>query len=119
MNGHQRSFYIVGMALSPEFIYSIGPGSLLPDDLRFGVIWMSREVIEAAYDLDESFNTVALKLLYNAPAAPVLQQIDNILEPYGGVSAITRKDQLSNWFVMNEIEQQKTMATSVKTAAAS
>ncbi len=111
MNGHQRSFYIVGMALSPEFIYSIGPGSLLPDDLRFGVIWMSREVIEAAYDLDESFNTVALKLLYNAPAAPVLQQIDNILEPYGGVSAITRKDQLSNWFVMNEIAQQETMAT--------
>ena len=111
MNGHRRSFFVVGMALSPEFIYSIGPGSLLPDDKRFGVMWMSSKVIEAAYDLDESFNNVAIKALFNAPLEPILQQIDSMLKPYGGVSAITRKDQISNWFVMNEIAQQESMAT--------
>jgi putative ABC transport system permease protein len=74
-------------------------------------MWMSREVLEAAYDLDESFNSIAIKLRYNASVEPVLQGIDKMLEPYGGVSAITRKDQISNWFIMNEIAQQKSMAT--------
>ena len=29
-------------ALSPEFIYAIGPGDSMPDDRRFGVVWMPR-----------------------------------------------------------------------------
>ncbi|MCU7866110.1 MAG: ABC transporter permease [Candidatus Thiodiazotropha sp. (ex Lucinoma borealis)] len=37
MNGNQRTLTVVGIALSPEFIYAIGPGALIPDDLRFGV----------------------------------------------------------------------------------
>lgn len=111
MNGYKREIRVVGLALSPEFIYSIGPGALMPDDKRFGVLWMSHDVLEAAYDLEESFNSIVLKLTYKAPTEPVLNEIDRLLEPYGGISAITRKDQISNWFVMNEIAQQKTMGT--------
>jgi putative ABC transport system permease protein len=111
MNGKKRRFHIVAIALSPEFIYSIGPGALMPDDKRFGVMWMSRDVLAAAYDLEESFNYISLTLRHNAASAPVLSRLDVLLEPYGGVSAITRKDQISNWFISNEIAQQKTMAT--------
>ncbi len=111
LNGKKRDFRIVGLALSPEFIYSIGPGALMPEDLRFGVMWASEEVLEAAFDLDQAFNSVALKLMKNASVEQVLDQVDRILQPYGGISAIPREDQISNWFVMNEIAQQKTMAT--------
>ena len=111
MDGNKRQFHVVGYALSPEFIYSIGPGALMPDDKRFGVMWLSREVMEAAFDLDASFNSVALKLMHNASLPAVLAEVDIRLKGYGGISAIGRKDQISNWFVMNEIEQQKTMAT--------
>ncbi|WP_100642653.1 ABC transporter permease [Alteromonas facilis] len=111
LNGTKRSFRVVGYALSPEFIYSIGPGSLMPDDKRFGVMWLNREALEAAFDLENAFNAVAIKLMLNARLSEVLTAVDNILAPYGGVSAISRDDQLSNWFVMNEIEQQRTMAT--------
>jgi len=115
MNDNKRRFYIVGIALSPEFIYSIGPGALMPDDKRFGIMWMGRDVLAAAYDLKGSFNNITLTLSHNAASAPVLNRLDVILEQYGGVSAITRKDQISNWFVMNEIAQQKTMATILPT----
>ncbi len=111
MNGSKREFTIVGIALSPEFIYSIGPGSLVPDNQRFGVIWMGRKALESAYDLEDAFNDVTLSLSYNAQLEPVLNKLDQLLEPYGGVSAIDREDQISNWFVMNEIEQQKSMGT--------
>ena len=36
INGHKRRLDVVGVALSPEYVYSIGPGALMPDDQRFG-----------------------------------------------------------------------------------
>ncbi len=32
LNGRKRDLRIVGIALSPEYIYAIGPGDLMPDD---------------------------------------------------------------------------------------
>jgi putative ABC transport system permease protein len=40
INGRWRELTIVGIALSPEYVYAIGPGALMPDDRRFGVLWM-------------------------------------------------------------------------------
>ncbi|MEO0369808.1 MAG: ABC transporter permease, partial [Pseudomonadota bacterium] len=45
MQGIKRRFTVVGIALSPEFIYSLPPGGLLPDAKRFGVIWVSHQVM--------------------------------------------------------------------------
>lgn len=115
LNGRKRKLTIVGLALSPEFIYAISPGGLLPDDKRFGVIWASDELLAAAYDLKEAFNDVVLSLRRDAQPKQVLQELDNLLAPYGGTSAILRKDQISNWFVMNEIAQQRTMANILPT----
>jgi putative ABC transport system permease protein len=37
LNGRLRHLTIVGVALSPEYVYSIRPGELIPDDRRFGI----------------------------------------------------------------------------------
>ncbi|MDH3362284.1 MAG: ABC transporter permease [Gammaproteobacteria bacterium] len=110
INGHRRELRIVGTALSPEFVYALGPGALMPDDRRFGIVWMGHQALAAAYDLKGAFNNVSLVLERNTNAAQVIQQLDRVLERYGGVGAVARKDQLSNWFVMNEMEQLKTMS---------
>lgn len=115
LNGNKRTVRIKAIALSPEFIYSLGPGMLLPDDQRFAVMWMGREALAAAFDLEASFNDLAITVQHHAKMNPILDQLDALLAPYGGVSAIERKDQISNWFVMNEIEQQKSMATILPT----
>lgn len=110
LNGQRRNLTVVGTALSPEFIYSLGPGALMPDDRRFGVIWMGREALAAAFDLEGSFNSVSLRLQRGTSAEAIIPQLDQLLQPYGGVGAIARADQLSNWFVTNEIAQLGTMA---------
>jgi len=115
MNGRLRELDIVGIALSPEFVYAMAPGSLMPDDKRFGILWMGREALEAAYDLDGAFNDVALTLQHGTSPTPVIAALDNILDRYGGIGAIARADQLSNWFLMNEIDQQRTMSTILPT----
>ncbi len=110
LNGHQRRLRVTGIALSPEFIYNLGPGALLPDELRFGVIWMSRSALAAAFDLEGAFNEISLTLLPGVKAEQVTQPLDDLLDDYGGNGAMARADQISNWFVMNEIKQQATMS---------
>lgn len=111
INGRRRALTVVGTALSPEYVYALGPGALMPDDRRFGLVWMEQDALEAAYDLQGAFNDLSVALLRGADTDAVVNAIDRLLAPYGAFRAIARADQLSNWFVMNEIEQLKTMST--------
>lgn len=110
LNGTWRELTIVGIALSPEYVYAIGPGALMPDDLRFGVLWLDEEELRAAFDLTGAFNDVSIALLRGANPATVIEGLDRILDRYGGVGAYERADQISNWFVMNEIAQLRTLS---------
>ena len=103
MNGARRSFDIVGLARSPEFLYTTAPDELVPDDARFGVIWMGRPGLAAAYDMAGAFNEVLIGLSRGASEDAVLAAVDRLLAPYGGSGAYGLADQLSNRFVSEEI----------------
>jgi putative ABC transport system permease protein len=107
INGRQKKLRIVGIGLSPEFIYEIKPGGMLPDNQHFGVFWMNHEALSTAYNLVGAFNDVAISLMRGANVAEVLFRLDELLEPYGGLGAYARKDQPSHMFVDNEIEQNR------------
>lgn len=72
------------MALSPEYVYAIGPGDLVPDDRRFGVVRMSCKALAGAFDLDGAFNSVSLTLGPGARESEVIRRLDDLLAPYGG-----------------------------------
>ena len=105
LNGKQRELKVVGVALSPEFIYALGPGDLMPDDRRFAVLWMSEKALAGLFDLDGAFNAVTLALLPGASEPEVLRQLDALLARYGGIGAYARKDQLSHAFLDAELRQ--------------
>ena len=88
----------------------MGPGALMPDDLRYGVLWMGRETLQAAYDLEGAFNEVSASLLRGADPERVVDEMDRLLDRYGSHGAYVRADQASNWFLSNEIDQLATMA---------
>ena len=115
INGRWRELTVVGIALSPEYVYAIGPGALMPDDQRFGVLWMGQEALQAAFDLDGAFNDVSLALQRGTDPEAVVDRVDALLGRYGGVGAFARDDQLSNWFLMNEIVQLRTLSTILPT----
>ena len=110
INERKRRLRIVGIVLSPEYIYSIAPGEIMPDDRRFGVLWMGRKALAAAFDMDGAFNDVSLALLPYASDAEVIDRLDQLLEPFGGVGAVARRDQVSNWYLENEMHQLQQMA---------
>jgi putative ABC transport system permease protein len=108
LNGRLRHLTIVGVALSPEYIYSIRPGEMVPDDKRYAVFWMDEQALAAAFDMEGGFNDVVLALAPGASADEVVSRVDRILEPYGGLGAVPRALQLSHWMVTNEMAQLQT-----------
>jgi putative ABC transport system permease protein len=105
MNGHRRQLKIVGVVLSPEYVYSIAPGALMPDGKRYGLFWMSQRSLEAAVNMKGAFNDIAIKVQRNANIEDIKEQLDNILKPYGGLIAYARDEQISNFFLENELKQ--------------
>lgn len=106
----RRDLRIVGTAMSPEFVYVLSPFALIPDKKRYGILWMGREALEAAYDFDGAFNDLTLTTLRGADTRGVVHALDTLLSPYGGLGAYDREDHISSWFVMNELEQNRATA---------
>lgn len=109
MNGQERNLVITGVALSPEFIYALGPGQMMPDPSRFGVVWVPRTSLEAAYDLEGAFSNVVLKLAPGADPDRVVEALNRLTARYGGVGATARKDQISHAFLDAELKQLSAM----------
>lgn len=105
LNGRKRALTLVGIALSPEHIYAIGPGDLMPDHRRFAVMWMSEQALEAAFGLDGAFNSITLKLATGAREAEAIERLDEMLAQYGGTGAYGRTDQISHAFLDAELMQ--------------
>ena len=109
VNGKRRQLRIVGTALSPEFIFAGMAG--MPDMRGFGVFWVDREVLAAAYDMQGAFNRVAIKLAPQASEPAALDALSRLLAPYGGRDAHGRADQTSHAMLDSEIQQQRVMGT--------
>ncbi|HUG52715.1 MAG TPA: ABC transporter permease [Vicinamibacteria bacterium] len=105
INGRRRALRIAGVALSPEYIYVLPPGELIPDDRRLGIIWMERRALGSAFDMEGGFNDVALSLMAGTDPAAVIHALDRLLAPYGGRGAIPRQLQVSHWTIDNELAQ--------------
>lgn len=110
--GRWQRLRIVGLALSPEYIYEIrGVGDIFPDNRRFGVMWMGYDQLAAAFDLKGGFNDVTLTLAPGASQPATLARLDRLLARYGGFGAYGREDHVSHRFVTDEITE--TQVTSV------
>ncbi|MEZ6243597.1 MAG: FtsX-like permease family protein [Phycisphaerales bacterium] len=110
LNGRLESLHIVGIALSPEFIYLIPPGGILPEDARYAIFWMDRDEIETAFDMEGAFNDVVLRLSPGADEQEVIDRLDDLTARYAGLGAYPRADQASHEFVANEIRELRGMA---------
>jgi putative ABC transport system permease protein len=109
INGKRRMLLIVGIALSPEFVFAGLMGS--PDQRGFGVFWLPRDTLAAAYDMDGAFNRVAVKLAPGASERAVVDGVSAQLSRYGGREAHGREDQPSNAMLAAEIKSQRVIGT--------
>ena len=111
INGRQRTLVVVGVALSPEFIFAGLWG--MPDTRGFGIFWVDREVLASAFDMRGAFNRVAVKLAPGASERQVVDGVSRRLSAFGGRQAHGREDQTSHAMLDNEIEEQRVLGTAL------
>ncbi|BCH25042.1 ABC transporter permease [Mesorhizobium sp. L-8-3] len=110
LNGRKRELIIVGIALSPEYVYAVGPGDRMPDERRFAIVWMPEKALATAYDLDGAFSSVSLKLLREASERDVIKRLDALLDRYGGQAAYGRRDQTSHAYLDHGLDMLRNMS---------
>jgi putative ABC transport system permease protein len=117
INGQMRQLVIVGVAISPEYMYPLAPGSIFPDHETFGLVWMGREALAAESDMEGAFNEVALQMHTgfqeegDVREEAVIDALDRILEPYGGLGGYGRSVQISHQFLEGELTQNRNTGT--------
>jgi putative ABC transport system permease protein len=109
--GRRRTLEIVGIAGSPEFVFAVAPGEILPEPRRFGVLWIGREALGRAFDLDGAFNDVVFRLARDADPRAVTAAVDAILARHGGRGAYGRDRMISAQFLEDELTSLRTMAS--------
>ena len=107
--GRTQWFRIVGLAVSPEYVYQIKPGAMFPDYERYAIVWTSRRALEAALDMSGAFNQLTVRLTPGANEKDALAAIDRLLVKSGGRGAHGRMEQLSYRFLYEEFRQLGTM----------
>lgn len=95
MHGARATLRIVGIGLSPEFVFETRPGETVPDNRRYGIFWMSEWALAEAFALGGAFNSVVLTLAPGTDPGPVKKDLDRILAPYGALVAFDRSEHVS------------------------
>ncbi|WP_284618851.1 ABC transporter permease [Aquabacterium humicola] len=109
INGRLRTLRVSGHALSPEFVFAGLWG--MPDMRGYGVFWLDRRVLAAAYDMQGAFNRVAVRLAPAADAQATIDALSRLLAPYGGRDVHGRAEQPSHQMLDNEIKEQRVIGT--------
>lgn len=106
LNNRRQELFIVGTAMSSEFVYLVGPGSLAPDPENFGVLYLKQRFAEEVFDFDGASNQVVGTMIPSAREhpQPVLDRIEAHLASYGVFSTTPRKHQASNRYLSEELE---------------
>lgn len=109
LNGKRERVHLVGTAASPEYVFASQGGA--PDDQSFGIWWIDSTRMTQAFDMQGAFNQLSLRLDAGQTVAPVLAQVDPLLEPYGAFGATGRDKQLSAKIVTDELASLRVMGT--------
>jgi len=106
LNNRRQQVVVVGTAISSEFVFALGPGAIMPDPDQFGIFYVKHHWAEEVFDMEGAANQVVGRL-----AAPVRQQsgfvlseLEQMLEPFGALTATALKDQSSNLILSAEIK---------------
>ncbi|MGC4005728.1 MAG: ABC transporter permease [Pirellulales bacterium] len=105
LNDSREELFVVGTAVSSEFVYLVSPGAIIPDPERFGVFYIKQTYAEEVFDMDGAANQLLGRLspeLRERPE-PLLDEIERRLATFGVLQKTPLKDQPSNRYLSDEI----------------
>lgn len=109
--GRKKTLTVTGTAASPEFIYAIRDAAgLLEDPSSFGAAMLPQRQLQQLLQMKGSINQVLVRFTPGADRERAVEDIKDILKPYGNLAGYPQKDQLSEAILRMELEQLKAFA---------
>lgn len=105
LNNRRQELFVVGTAISSEFVYLIGPGSIAPDPENYGVLYVKQTFAEEVLDFDGACNQVVGLLTPDVREHPqrVLDEMERMLDEFGVFSTTPRALHLPHMALRDEI----------------
>jgi len=106
LNNRRQELFIVGTAISSEFVYMLGPGAITPDPEHFGVFYLKQSYAEDVFDFDGAANQMVGRLAPDMRHNPkeLLRRAEQLLSGYGVFTTAPLDDQASNKYLSQEIQ---------------
>lgn len=105
LNNRRQDLFVVGTAISSEFVYLAKPGALIPAPAAYGVFYLKTSYAEEVFDFEGACNQVIglLDREYQHRVDEVLDTVEIKLDEYGVASTTPRRLQPSHRFLEDEI----------------
>lgn len=112
LNNRRQELFVVGTAISCEFVYLVGPGAVAPDPQHFGVFYLKQTFAEEIFDFNGACNQIVGLLAPDVRERPedILRRIEVLLDPFGVQATTPRHNYPSNRFLSDEIRGLGTFA---------
>ncbi len=114
LNRRRQAFTVVGTCISPEYVYLVrGPGDLIPDPTRFGVLYVKERYAREVLDFKDACNEITGQLTPRGrrQVEEFLARADRLLSPYGVLDLVPRSRQASHSFLHDELSGLAVSAT--------
>lgn len=109
LRGRRVSFSVCGSVQTPEYIYIMPEGSLMPDDKSFGIAYVPLDVLDTLLDRQGEVSDIAFAFERGVVYEDVKKPLETALASSGLIQLIPRADQLSHSMLDLEIESMRSM----------
>jgi len=112
MNGQKKALFVVGTAMSSEYVYMMPPGAIVPEPSRYGVFYVKEGFGEDALGFHGACNSLVGLLSQEArqDPQPLFDELRRRLNPYGLFAITPLSLQASNLNLSGELTGLATIA---------
>ena len=109
--GKEVALTVVGTAIGPEFVYPVKDlSTMVPDPETFGIFMIPLNQAQEVFNLPGQVNQILVVFAPGADHEAIVDEIEDLLSPYGNLASYPRKDQISHWLLESELTSGRIMA---------
>ena len=113
IKGQKKKLYVIGTAISSEYVFMVPPGSMCPDTKDYGVFWVKDQFAQDTLGYDGTCNNIVGLFARDniIDSQNTLNSFSKKLNQYGIFTSTLLKNQQSNLSLSSEMSAIQSMST--------
>ncbi|MBI5231968.1 MAG: ABC transporter permease, partial [Coriobacteriales bacterium] len=112
-DGRRERLRVVGIATAPTHLYPIRSKGEIPSPREFAIVYVSSEEAERLFQRAPTVTEIAVHVKPGADVNSVIDEVEDVLDPYTVLETTLRADEPSNFALNEELEQNRVLAQSM------